>query len=1822
MSTKTIYLTYEIHLTDADRVAALQGSPPGETSTAGTGETAVRAIIRAPYNAGPPAGGAAVEFAPDNGGTTLPMVGPTDAKPTGANRGYLFSEWFVSTNNFPRDVATFKRTQGGWFGIPALFGDTTRFYWRGLFVYDAPPDTTRPTSPTDPTPIPRAEISERLWIDALPNMAATESSPGTAQQEYSMTRDAARDAAGIGLGIRGLNGQRWHGVMDYRGGGTSNIRTTWERLYVRWRGTGDPLDFWRAFNTNTPAFQGIGLTLTPTGQLSIYNYDNAGAATLIGSTNALTINKFYKLDIVLRFGVNNGSGQGVAGTIWLYLNGALAVQATVTQNKGLSAIGFHDHSVIATTAAAGYKGELDIAFWTSAKIPVTATVVGGVATDLPNPTGIDFENGSLAVLVRPTGFAASHSANWTGPDWRLLAAVPVRSSAAGDRYISTTALARLAVTTDAERVIDAYPGALGAVAFTVTVHGYGQGANGNLGYKIGAAADVLKVIGAPDSINADTGSNAARCWRSILHAPTGNTLPPDLTPLELYREKGNDAVEAGIDHLCAVVELVGTFHQEDYPPTVAENVRDQLPLLGVHNAPYPRTPWARSASPPMAPVVVKAGHYVGTGTFVDLVFRAPVNFLWIHKRVPGDSPVGVRWFTSMQGAHLGGQRTPQPWLVPNAEIDPSFSTADVDNPPSGAGAMPDRTLEVAAAVGDNPDLLDGTAAGALELIKYIVRYLNRVNAGDGNNWGLLRKDDQGGKIPTDIIVWKPTLEHIDVLSSAGVAQWISQGIVTNSNWHWQQVPDEGQQEQQTVVRITSTQGEVNTNGVTYDYVAVCDPGMRFMLNGALAHHDNNLPATDSLISAAFLPVGCFYVDERAGVADSTVAMGYKGPGHAASETTTLNTTGTTQASALTFPAAGQLKLENGLAAGTDTHLVFNLWRRDDGSGHAGAKRVVQMGSYVGNGNAGVRGISLSPASDRRPVWAAFVPHGAQGVIRHTGHTTGKSSRFDGLEIATGIVGGDIDTINVSTGLNANGVVYDYFVLVGGVTGCTDGWGCEGEYIPVPPTSPPDGPFGPEPNLPVPPTEPLPGEPPPAGPGDDPIVPGGGPDDIDSDLSADCLPFTSRICRDALARVGISKPITNLSTDNTQEAAMCRLHLAAAIRETLAAVPWPWATRYQTLSLLAGTSAGAINADWNFAYRMPVDCVFERRIAVARSGGVNPTPPPFQLSFDTTTAAWSSTHVYAPGDIVSKGGVTYYAKVASTNQTPPNDTYWVPVSARRILTNQASAQLEYTARPYCTANVGDPLFIDALTWKLTAKIAGPLTRIEGLTKAAIEAYEMAIANARDTLRPGNPGLRTVLDPDSRDTATGAIAANTGIVNRALLRIGAQTIANLATQQSREGEAARLVFEEELRATLRDFPWPFATVCALLQHVNGPAPAANSDWLNSYRQPNDCVFERRIVVARKGAVNPPSPPFELGADDSGGLILTNEANVVLEYTARVSNCVLRSDTLFREALTWRLAWALAPSVGRPDPDAVEQIGRGPKDPREPGERPAIKQQLRGLDAGACERRYWETIERARLTLRLGKPGEVPAAATIDTAAAAAAANTAVLNRGLLRIGASTVADVANDQTREANAARLVFEDEVRTVLRAFPWAFATKYNSALANVAGSVASPVNDDWVFSYRLPTDCVFVRRLVQKPLARGFDRTPPLYRLSSDATGGLLLTNLENPPIEYTARIDGCVLHADALFRDALAWRLAAALAPSLAMIDPDAPEQQGRGPLDRAQDSKRIEQQRRQIARQVAGDAHAQYLRVLQLARAADASEQQQDTEEGDADWIRGRQ
>lgn len=253
--------------------------------------------------------------------------------------------------------------------------------------------------------------------------------------------------------------------------------------------------------------------------------------------------------------------------------------------------------------------------------------------------------------------------------------------------------------------------------------------------------------------------------------------------------------------------------------------------------------------------------------------------------------------------------------------------------------------------------------------------------------------------------------------------------------------------------VVGTNSQINASGVTYQYVAFCDPGMRYNVCGAYRHADSVSSFTNPLFDPNFMPNGGFILNEVMNSVDSTPGINYKGPGHTVNAGSKLN--GTNLTDLATF-AVGTLTTRTNAHISGMNQGSYSLWRSSDGVGRV----MIQMLSYTGDGTAS-KIITLTPTSERCPLFTLVVSHGgAASQFRDPSHTTNQSSdAVNGAIVTTGITAIAIDQITVGTTLNVNGIVYDIFIICGGII-------CGNDTFYPPPDEPP-GPYPVPPNNPPP-----------------------------------------------------------------------------------------------------------------------------------------------------------------------------------------------------------------------------------------------------------------------------------------------------------------------------------------------------------------------------------------------------------------------------------------------------------------------------------------------------------------------------------------------------------------------------------------------------------------------------------------------------------------------------------------------------------------------------------------------------------------------------------
>lgn len=1336
---KTQYLEYTINLTDKADVTELQAAYPG-------------GILIAP-NAAALAYLAPIQLVTD------PHVNPGTRSPH-----FILA----NPNNYDRNVAEFTRKSGGWFGLSFLFGTTTTFKWVGKFVYA--PSTTATLNGTETEEV---AIAKRKWLigfESLNTPVGNAETSFAGSNSSSGLRDASRHVDG--LGWYSHENAEWSARPTESGDAASN--KIWERFYFKM--VTAPTGTVRMHYTKCAgsALRGATLNMTSARQIVINNVNDAGVETAIGTTGMVfELNTWYRLDLLTEI-------KTPGGNIRLYVNKSLKLTAIASGAAGINMTDTHLSSTIgpAATHTAVETFQCYYDDWIGAEWPTEDSQGRYV--------GLDWLNGSRVRWISATGFAAGN--NWTG-DFAYANQWPEVASGidAASKLTTSTSGDALRLTVD-DKAINSLPGALGVVAFLVSVYGRNQVAGaGMLGWKFNNAIDLAAQTG--------EGGNPFN-WFRRWHRPSGETQPiQNLTPFEIHKVKALDANTAEYYGAGLTVELIGVFGEEDIAEDETSQPETLPPRRGLHNAPYPTTMWARNSLPQISPVIVHSGTYVGNGTVKELTFRVPVGWLMI-RRVSATLD-GSIWFTSMVSGHPGHNiGNDVGW--PMAMIDPSF-------------------------------------------------------------------------VPTG---------NVD------------------------------EQEQRTLIRLVGSDVAFNANTETYQYVAFMDPGARYHLNGAYHIRDTAFASkVVSLGNSDFTPEWGFYQQESPGLAGGTSSLFVKGPGHAADAASEVSAAET--ASAVTH-ALGSITVRDGLQGSSTRTHAFSVWRDADASSDPNKNNVLKVGSYVGDGNASKT--IVFGTSGRRPLYVIVTPHNAESIHRDPSNTGVTSNTMGGgASTNTGITAGGVDSFDVGITLNALGIAYEYFVLIGGATACNNGWSCDGEFSVVEPDWPDDGDYDdPGAAIPQDPDDPFdPGDPDP-GPGDG----------DDCDAGASCVAATTRMVNLALLKIGVQHFLTDYCTQTVKEAEVARQVYEVAVRYTLRAFPWPFATKYAALEL---ASAQPSNEDWTYSYRWPTDCIYPRRIVVARSKALDPKGPPFMQSSDTS------------------GGL--------------------------LFTNQASAVLEYTARPTCVAYVAEALFTEALSWKLGAEMAPGLSRMTEVVTHCLEQFKVAIEKAESDIKPSVPGKVPAADAADLDTTAAQIAANVAVINRALLRIGARPIANYSTDQSSEAIAARLIFEDELQATLRDFPWAFATKYSEPALVGGTATTAvNLDWQYSYRMPTDCVFVRRLVTARGRSYERTPDLFRCAEDATGGLIFAMTDDPTIEYTAREAGTVAKADAKFRDAFAWRLAAALAPALAQVDPEAPQQHGRGPEMPQDARQRNARKDNkamARFRIAQMAWLKYQDVLESAKTT-----------------------------------------------------------------------------------------------------------------------------------------------------------------------------------------------------------------------------------------------------------------
>ena len=148
------------------------------------------------------------------------------------------------------------------------------------------------------------------------------------------------------------------------------------------------------------------------------------------------------------------------------------------------------------------------------------------------------------------------------------------------------------------------------------------------------------------------------------------------------------------------------------------------------------------------------------------------------------------------------------------------------------------------------------------------------------------------------------------------------------------------------------------------------------------------------------------------------------------------------------------------------------------------------------------------------------------------------------------------------------------------------------------------------------------------------------------------------------------------------------------------------------------------------------------------------------------------------------------------------------------------------------------------------------------------------------------------------------------------------------------------------------------------------------------------------------------------------------------------------------------------------------------------------------------------------------------------------------GHIAIG-KTIANL-DEKSEEARTIKRIYDIAKNAVLRAFDWPFSTKILAL-----SLVEEEPNTEWAYSYRYPSDCLKIRRILSG-LRNDTHQSRSRYKISQDTAGKLIFSDEEDAEAEYTAGgLSQQFWPED--FKLAFSFYIAFLVAPTLTMGDPN---------------------------------------------------------------------
>lgn len=182
-----------------------------------------------------------------------------------------------------------------------------------------------------------------------------------------------------------------------------------------------------------------------------------------------------------------------------------------------------------------------------------------------------------------------------------------------------------------------------------------------------------------------------------------------------------------------------------------------------------------------------------------------------------------------------------------------------------------------------------------------------------------------------------------------------------------------------------------------------------------------------------------------------------------------------------------------------------------------------------------------------------------------------------------------------------------------------------------------------------------------------------------------------ICNTALAFIKAAS--INSLTEPKESARYCKLLYPKARRTVLSDHDWGFARKRQVLALRDETYSG-----WSYAYTFPIDCITARKIQIGEVG----------ITYETDCQG-----------TCNKTGKVVFEIIGTSDK-----------NTKVLLTNMEDAELVYTADTK-NPNMFDPMFEEALAYKLASQLAIPLKGKQSLMTTNYQIYTIVMSRAEAT-----------------------------------------------------------------------------------------------------------------------------------------------------------------------------------------------------------------------------------------------------------------------------------------------------------------------------------------------------------------------------------------------------------------------------------------------------------------------------------------------------------